>query len=367
MRSIYAEISLDNLKNNFLSIRHRVGRGKFCAVVKADSYGNGMIQSVNALESLGAEAPDYYAVAILEEALELRSSGLTDKNILVLAPFSIEDYDIYVTNHISATICTDSQISDLEGHFGTLLGVHVKIDTGMGRLGFRAEDALPPIKRLFENKNVALLGLYTHFATSDEKDLSFAYGQKSRLDCLLSELKNEGINPGIVHAANSGAIISMPDAYYNMVRPGIILYGYYPSNDVEKNLSIAPVLSLKGKVSTIKKIKKGDSVSYGRKFIAENDCLLATLPIGYADGLRRGLSNKMQVLIGGKRYNQIGTITMDRIMILVDGTVTVGDEAVLIGRQGTEQISLEDWAGILDTISYELSCDFSKRLRRVYL
>jgi alanine racemase len=246
--------------------------------------------------------------------------------------------------------------------------VHVKVDTGMNRLGINSESALKFIEKLSHNKDFIIDGIYTHFATSDEKDKSFANLQLSRFKELLAELKKRKINYGLAHAANSGAILDMPESYFDMVRPGISLYGYYPSLETTESIKLEPVMSIISKVSSIKSINENDTVSYGRIFTASEKTKIISVPIGYADGFNRNLSNKTKAIIGGKYYNQVGRVTMDRIMFNVNfDKIKIGDKVILLGKSNGLAINAWDWGTILSTIPYEITCNISRRVPRIYV
>jgi alanine racemase len=244
--------------------------------------------------------------------------------------------------------------------------VHAKIDTGMNRLGIDYYEAFEYILMLSNDLDFFIDGIFTHLATSDVKNSSYTKLQIKRFNSLINELKNRNIKYGLVHAANSGAIIDYPEAYYDMVRPGISLYGYYPSNNTSESIKLYPVMSLGSIVSTVKKIRAGESVSYGRKFKTKIATKIISVSIGYADGFPRAFTNKAKVIIKGKIYKQIGTVTMDRVMFDVgNDNIKVGDKVTLLGRQGKLQIDAWEWGRILNTIPYEITCGISKRVPRV--
>lgn len=367
MNSTIAEINLRNLTHNYNSIRRKT-KTKVMAVVKADAYGHGMVKCAEALSKLKSK-PEYYGVALLEEAIELRNSKKIAEPILCFAPIQLDQIPIYSKKQISPTICTIKQIeqlSKLKKH--KIIKVHVKINTGMNRLGLPHEIAFEQISRLNKNPNIIIDGVYTHFATSDEKDKSFANLQLKRFATLINRLKKNKVNYGVAHAANSGAILDMPQSYFDMVRPGIVLYGYYPSLETSESIKLKPVLSLVSKLSTINKIAKDESVGYGRLFISKGNLKTGTIPIGYADGLLRGLSNKLKVLIGESVFEQIGRVSMDRIIInLGNSNVKEGSKVILIGKSKKNVITAWDWSIILDTIPYEITCSISKRIPRKYV
>lgn len=367
MRPTFAEISLTNLKYNFLNLQKRVRNSKVMAVVKADAYGHGMLKCVESLNELGVQKPEYYGVALLEEAIELRKSNLADQKILTFSPFNPEEIKYYLKYDIMPTVCTSDHIKYLSKYHGKKILLHINVETGMGRLGLEKEIAVDLIKELAGNNNLAIDGIYTHFATSDEKDKFYANLQLKRFNEIISKLKYDGINFDQIHAANSGAILDLPSSHLSMVRPGISLYGYYPSLETSESIKLKPVMSLVTHISTIKEIKRGDSVSYGRKFIANRKTKIATAPIGYADGVPRLLTNKMRGIHKNGVINQIGTVTMDRIMFNISNVdAKVGDRIILLGEYKNNSINAWDWGKVLKTIPYEVTCNISKRVPRVY-
>ena len=238
----------------------------------------------------------------------------------------------------------------------------------MGRLGLDSNNSVEEIIKLSKIKNIIIDGIYTHFATSDEKSKLFANKQLERFTKVISELKKSNIHCGIIHAANSGAILDLSNSYFDMVRPGISLYGYYPSLETSQSIKLKPVMSLASKVSTIMEIRKDETIGYGRKFKAEKNMRTGTLPIGYADGLFRGLSNKIKVIIQDSIFNQVGRISMDRISIdLGNSKIKEGSKVLLLGKSKSHQITAWDWSKILNTIPYEITCSISKRVPREYI
>lgn len=368
MRLTHTEINLNNLLFNFKNIKKKAGKSKVMAVVKADAYGHGMLECVKALETLGEIKPSYYGVALLEEAVELRKAKITKQPILCFSPFTSEEFNEYIKFKVIPTLTDISQLKQLKKSILTKkCKVHVNIDTGMGRVGIHFAQAFSFIEELSKITNIIIDGVYTHFATSDEKDKSFAKLQLSRFVKVLEDLGENKINFGLAHAANSGAILDMPESHLDMVRCGISLYGYYPSDETSESINLKPVMSLVSKVSTIANIDKGDSVSYGRKFIAIKKSKIVSVPIGYADGIRRGLTNKMNGIIKNKLYSQVGTVTMDRIMFDVNNdNIKIGDKIILIGKSKNVEITALNWCKILDTIPYEITCGIGKRVQRLY-
>lgn len=371
MRPTYAVINLSNLKYNYLNIRRAIKDVKLMAVVKADAYGHGSMEIANSLNSLGVKKPEYYAVAIPEEAIELRKHNIKQP-ILVFDPFSKVQAELIFKYNLISTVFSVDHIKVLlnaknNTSKGKKIKVHVKVDTGMNRLGIDYNYAFNFVKKISMDNNFIIDGIYTHFATSDEKDKTFANLQLKRFKDLLNELRKEKISYGLAHAANSGAILDMPDAYFDMVRPGILLYGYYPSAETSCSIKITPVMSLFSAVTSVKKITQGDTVSYGRKFKALEETKIASVPIGYADGFSRGLTNSAKAIIKGKLFKQVGTVTMDRIMFDVGNEkILPNDKVILLGKRKKHKVDAGDWANILKTIPYEIICGIGKRVPRIY-
>lgn len=371
MRPTFAVINLSNLKYNFLNIRRKIKDKKIMAVVKADAYGHGVGEVAKSLNSLGNKKPDYFAVAIPEEAVELRRLKVSQP-ILVFDPFNREQAELIFKYNLIPTVFSEYHLRILlnakkKFSKNIKLKIHIKIDTGMNRLGIDYYEAFNFVKKISLNKNFVIDGIYTHYATADEIDKKFADLQTERFKNFLSKLNAAKINYGLVHAANSGAVLSLPESYFDMVRPGILIYGYYPSLEVQRTIPLRPVMSLHSKVTSIKEIKAGETVSYGRKFTAVRTTKIVSVPIGYADGFNRNLTNFAAAIIKGKIVRQIGTVTMDRIMFDVnDANIKPEDKVILLGKHGNHKIDAWDWAKILNTIPYEITCGISKRVPRVY-
>ncbi len=366
MRSTFALVDLSNLLYNYLNIKKKVKKTKIMTVVKADAYGHGIKEVTSALNSTGKNKPDYYAVAFIQEGIELRKLKIKQP-ILIFEPLAekqdlhwIEKYNLLPTifnyDHVEVINRAHKKIK-----------VHIKVDTGMHRLGINYESALEFIKEISKIKNIEIDGIYSHFATSDHKNKNFANLQFLRFKKLLDKLRSENVKYGLAHMANSGAILDLPETYLDMVRPGICLYGYYPSLETSKSIKLRPVMSLISKVESVKEINKGESVSYGRRFKAYRKTKIISVPFGYADGYNRNLTNQSKAIINGKMYNQIGTVTMDRIMFNIgEDKVSLGDEVILLGKQGNKKIDAWDLSKKLNTIPYEITCNISKRVPRIY-
>ena len=370
MRLSYALIDIANLKFNFLKIREKIKDTRIMAIVKADAYGHGVIETVKALNSL-PEKPEYYGVAIIEEGIELRRNYV-DQPILIFNPVIENDSDLYSKYDLISSVFNEKHLSILKkanSFDGKKIKVHIKVDTGMHRLGIDFREAFDFVKKLSKDKNFIIDGIYTHFANSDEKDKSYVKLQLGRFNGVLDKLKAEGINYGLAHAANSGAILDIPEAYFDMVRPGILMFGYYPSEETTESIELRPVMSLRSYVESIKSIDKNESISYGRKYFTKKKTNIASVPIGYADGYTRGLSNKSKAVINGKLFPQVGSVTMDRIMFEIGNeNIKIGDEVILLGKdkQSGLAFSAWDWCKLVNTIPYEVMCGISKRIPRIY-
>ncbi len=363
IRPVWAEINLNNLKYNFLKLKSITGHTKIIGVVKADAYGHNAVKVSLLLEELGVYA---LATASLEEALSLRNNGITVP-ILVLGYVNPEAFSVAAENNILITLFDKNFIKRLLGYRGNkTLNVHINVDTGMGRIGIMPNELLDTIAKIRNITNVHLHGIYTHFSTADS-GLSFANAQLKIFKELLKELYSVGIKVDIVHSANSAAILNLKESYFDAVRPGIILYGLSPFDyPIE---TFKPVMSFKSRIVYVKKIPKGKSISYGRTFISKKDMTVATIPVGYADGLPRALSNNGEVLVKGHRAKIIGRVTMDQTVIDVTGFPYIhpGNEVVIIGKQGGEEIKAIEIAKKIDTINYEIVSRIGKRVKRIFL
>ena len=368
MRLTRAEIDRQALRYNFDGIKKKVGTDvKIMGIVKANAYGHGMIEVASTLVDFGI---DHLGAGFLEEGITLREKGVRVP-ILVLGGVlgnqvrQFLEYDLEIT--VSSIEIAERIEHEIQSNGGMKAKVHLKIDTGMERIGVRAENALQFVEKVCRLKHLEVVGIYSHFATSDEKDKSFASEQLDRFRTLLDTLHNRGIEIPLRHIANSGAVLDVPDSYFSMVRPGIMLYGIYPSKETSENIPLRPVLSLKSKVVFIKEVPAGQGISYGRKYVTSKKTRVATIPIGYGDGYSRRLTNNVEVLVGGKRCPVVGTICMDQLMVDIgfDAQVHVGDDVVLIGRDNNETISAWEIAEKLGTIPYEILTGIAVRVPRI--
>ncbi|MFC1521621.1 alanine racemase [Elusimicrobiota bacterium] len=361
-------VDLDALRWNFQRVVAMVGRGvRVLSVVKANAYGHGACSVARALEGEGS---DYLGVATIDEGVELRASGIRAP-ILVFARIYPELFDKLVAYRLTPVVHEPflmSQLDEFANKRGVFLCVHLKIDTGMSRLGFpvsEIDDWFGGIKRL---KVLNIEGVMSHLAESESDDKDFTSKQIALFRQCMDRLREGGLCPRFTHLANSGAIIAWADAHCNMVRPGLMLYGVPPSPTLPQRAGLRPVLSWKTSILQLKRVLKGSGVSYGRTFIASRESVIATLPIGYADGYHRTLSNRAYVLVRGQRAPVVGRICMDLTMVDVTDIAGVkqDDEVVLLGVQGSDEISADEIAGWAGTISYEMFTSISSRVPRIH-
>ncbi len=363
MRS-YAKIDLGKFVTNLKKLSEHVKPARLILVVKADGYGHGAYEIAKAALK---EGYDFFAVAFAFEGVELRKKGIEGR-ILILNYISEEEWKAVLKYDLIPTIYDRDSLNALLRTTKKRIKVHVGVDTGMGRLGYRAEECVDFIKEVMKAEE--LEGLYTHFATAGERDKSYTRYQYSRFSSLLNRLKDEGIDIPLIHTNNSAAAIDLPEYANDYVRVGIATYGLYPSEEVNRDsVKLEPILSWYSTVSFVKTIHKGESVGYGREYIAKEDRKIATITVGYADGYSRALSNKAFVLIRGKRCPVVGRVSMDQITVDVSEVAGVdkGDECVLIGKQGGEEITADEIAKWRGTVNYEVLCNISKRVPRIYV
>jgi alanine racemase len=361
------EVSLENYRHNFRAIRENAGAAKVIAVIKANAYGMGVIPVARALMEEGA---DFFAVATPDEAVELREAGIRNQ-ILVLGQSPRDAAETYVSLGILSTV-TDmgmaEALSGAAGKIGRAARVHLKVDSGMGRIGFLPEDALNAAKKLRALPGIDIEGVFTHFAKADEEDAAATLRQFAVFESVIKEIKGAGIPVKMSHCCNSGAILAnLSNMYMDAVRPGHILSGLIPSPECGSSVPIKPCFEVKTAVSLIRELPAGAGISYGSTYRTDEPELVAVLPVGYADGYDRGLSNRGCVLIQGKRCPIRGRICMDQCVVGVSHLKDpkVGDEAVLIGRQGGDAITVEEIAEKLSTITGTIPVSFTARMPRV--
>ena len=336
-------------------------------VVKANAYGHGLVPVTRYLRENGYST---FGVAYPEEGAMLKTSGI-DASVVVFTLPNAAQSRLVVDLGLEPTVATEESVEVLRSaaeRENKHVDVHLKIETGMNRIGVRPGELASLLRRIAGSRRLRIRSVYTHFATSDRPRSRFVGDQKARFEAALEMLRREGVEPEHVHAANSGAILRYPETYYTMVRPGILTYGYSPFGEDDPLAKIAPAMRLRTEVAQVKRIATGESVSYGRTYRAKKPTTVATVPVGYADGLFRGLSGRGQVLVGGRRCQIIGRVCMDQTMVDC-GAVRVrpGDEVVLIGKQGRQTLSAWEPASLLGTIPYELTCAVSGRVPREYI
>lgn len=370
IRPVWAEVNLDNIINNIKEIKKNINGEEIIAVVKANAYGHGAVDVAPVLIENGA---DRLAVAMLSEALELREAGIKVP-ILILGYTDVAFSEMLINNDIEQTVYSldyAKELSKKAEALGKVAKIHIAVDTGMGRIGFLPnEKSVEEVVEISKLSNLRITGIFTHFSNADEQDKSYAHNQIEKFNFFINEIEKREVNLGLKHISNSASIIDIEDAHYNAIRPGIILYGYYPSDYINKDkLKLMPALSLKCQVIHVKELPKGEYIGYGRKFRTERDSVIATLPIGYADGYVRGLYEKAHVIINGKLAPVVGKICMDQCMVDVTdiGPVKVGDEVVLLGEDNGVKNNADDIAKMLDTINYEILCMIGRRVPRIYI
>ena len=366
-RPTIAVIDRDALDYNYREVVRCAEGQQVLAVVKAGAYGHGAVEIAKRLLRLGA---DMLGVALVEEGRELREAGI-DAPILVMGATFSEQAEAMVSLKLTPAIYSlpvAQALSDAAYQRRTTINVHVMIDTGMGRIGTAPEDAPDLIASLKKLRNISVQGLMTHFADADLRDKQFALKQMDRFEALLKALEAAKIKVPVRHAANSAAVLDFHRAFFTMVRPGLMLYGYNPIEAGARSADLRPVLSLLTRIVFLKKVPAGVPISYGRTFTTKRASTIATLPIGYADGYGRGLSNKGEALVRGARVPVVGRVCMDMCMIDVTDVPAVreGDDVVLIGSQGSERITADDIAAKIGTIAYEVLCGISSRVPRIY-
>lgn len=357
------------IKSNYFELKKIIAKDvDILAVVKANAYGHGAVEVAKTLEHAGC---NFFGVALCEEGIELREAGVKSPIIILggIYPNQIRDVIEYDLTPVIFDIEMARIIDSLAGKTGKRIKVHIKIDTGMGRLGLLPYQATQFFKSLKGLTNLNVDGILSHFAEADEEDKEFSIEQLNVFLKIINVVKDIGFKPGLIHIANSAATVEHADSHFNLVRPGIMLYGAYPAGHMIEKIDLKPAMRLVTQIVHIKQAPKGFSVSYGRKYITKKDSIIAAIPIGYGDGYPRSLSNKGEVLIKGQRAKVAGAICMDITMLDVTHIkgVEQGDEAVLIGKQGDDNITVDELAEKAGTISYEILCGITNRVPRVYI
>lgn len=370
LRPAWAEIDLGNLDYNIKQIIQKAGGREIIGVVKADGYGHGAAAVSAVLLENGVKS---LAIATLQEAITLRENGFTCPIVMLgitpeMYAGTLLKYDI---TPVTSTYENAAAISEAAKAEGRTIEAFVAVDTGMGRIGFLPDDeCVEEFIKISRLSNLRVKGLFSHFATADEKDKSYAQRQLSHFNSFYEKLRQAGVDIPVRTIANSAAIMEIPEAHFEAVRPGIILYGCYPSQEVDRSLfSIRPVMSVKANIIHLKRVPSGFSVSYGKKFTTGRESLIATLALGYADGYPRYLSGKGRVIVNGVFAPVVGNICMDQCMVDVTDVpdVKLGDEVVLMGSQGDLTILADEIGDKTGTINYEIVCAFGQRLPKVYV
>lgn len=366
---VFMEVSLDKIAHNMKILRNSIDKKiQMMIVVKADAYGCGAVRIAKTAARNGA---DWFGVAICEEGRELREQGV-DTPILILGYTPEANMAEAVCSDLTQTIYSydiAAKLAKVAAKLGKTANVHIKIDTGMARLGFdTSEESIKEIEKISRLENIRISGVYSHFANADAADKTFAREQYAKFAYLCERLGARGIDTGLVHMANSAAVLDLKEFYCEMVRIGLIAYGLPPSSDVKFDAALRPIMGLKTYVSYVKDVAAGESIGYGRTYFTTRRTRVATIPVGYADGYSRILSNRGRVLIHGAYAPIVGNICMDQFMVDVTDIsgVKIDDEVVLIGEQDGQEISVDEIAALENTINYEVICGIGKRVPRIY-
>lgn len=365
LRPTFAEIDLDRLSENLAAIRARVSPAKVMIVVKANAYGHGLTEVAAHL----ADQADALGVAVLEEGILLRQLGIA-RPILVMGGIWREQIPQFIQYDLTMTASSVERLEQIEAAaeaLGRRARVHLKIDTGMERIGVHYYSAHTLQEAALRCRHVEVEGIYSHFANADSADLTHARLQLERFEEVLRFYERRSLPTPLRHMANSAAILQLPESYYDMVRPGILLYGVYPSAEVARTVAVKPALSWKSRVVYFKVVQPGHPVSYGSTWQSDHPVRVVTVPVGYGDGYFRSMSNRAQVILRGRKYPQVGRICMDQMMINIESDSGYhGDEVILIGESDGERITVEDLAQWAGTIPYEILTNINTRVPRVY-
>lgn len=366
VRATWAEVNLTTLEGNLAAIHRKVAPAKVMLVVKANAYGHGLVEVSKAL----AGKADYVGVAVLEEGILLRKLGITAP-ILVLGGIWGDQILGYLQHDLTLTASSVErlrQIDAVAGQIGVKAKVHLKIDTGMERIGVHYYSAGSLQEAALQCRHVEVEGIFSHFANADSADLTHARIQLDRFNEVLRFYERRSLPMPMRHIANSAAILQLPESSMDMVRPGIMLYGVYPSPEVPRTVAVKPALAWKSRVVYFKVVKPGHSVSYGSTWQSDHNVRVVTVPVGYGDGYFRSMSNRAHAIIRGKKYPQVGTICMDQFMINIEwDSAYNGDEVLLLGESGGQQIRVEDLAEWAGTIPYEILTNINTRVPRLYI
>ena len=367
IRPTRVEVDLSVLKENFKQIKKYVGNVKIMPVLKANAYGHGLVRIAQFYSEMKA---DYLGVAVVEEGILLREKGIK-LPILVLGGIWGNQIPLFLKHDLTITASSIDklkQIDETAEQMKIKAKVHLKIDTGMERLGVHYYNAEKFLEAAYKCKNLKIEGIFSHFANSESKDLTYSKLQLERFNEVLSYFGKHSIEPPLRHISNSGGILQLPEANFDMVRPGIMLFGVYPSKEVKRTIEIKPALTWKSLVVYFKVIKPNHPVGYGSTWQTDHNVRAVTVPVGYGDGYLRSMFNKAEVIINGERYPVVGTISMDQIIVnLEQGSAYNGDEVILLGSDGKNSITCEEMAEWAGTIPYEILTNINTRVPRVYI
>jgi len=367
-RPTVAVIDLSAIRHNLAAIKKKVAPAKVMAVVKANAYGHGMVRVAETALSCGAA---WLGVATLEEGIRLREHGVSAP-ILVFGGFFEQQVHAYLRHGLTATVYDAHRarlLSDAAREKKCTAVAHLKVDTGMGRVGVDWRSASKLAAEIAELDHLNLEGVYSHFASSDEKDKSQARQQLQRFEQAVAEIEASGVRLAIRHMANSGAILELDTACFDLVRAGVMMYGYYPSAETSESVELRPAMTLKSKVIAVKTVEARATISYGATYQTSQRTHIVTVPVGYGDGYNRLLSNRAEVLIHGRRFPVVGRVCMDQIMVDVgaETKIVAGDEVVLMGRQQEQEISIYEFCEKMNTIPYEVTCLITSRVPREFI
>ncbi len=380
MRPTRAIIHLENLKHNIRSVQawtavHSPGpptvRPKLCIAVKADAYGHGIVETARAAVECGTE---YLAVATVDEAVQVREAGIALPLLLYSLPGTTEIPTV-IAMRITPLVTDRAYVEALARESraqGLRTSCHIKVDTGMGRIGCRPEDAIRLVEAVHSHPELRLEGISTHYPMADHEDERYTRDQTARFASLIEDLRTRGVDPGLVHASNSGGVLRFPEGYFDMVRPGILVYGYYPGSELDRPIDLKPVMEFRSKLVFVKNVAPGTAISYGHTWKSSRDTWIGTVPCGYADGYPRLLSNRAQVWIDGRRCPVVGAVCMDQFMIdLGPGPPPERyTDVILFGPQqdngGATPPDAAELATLCETIPYEITCSLSKRVPRIF-
>jgi alanine racemase len=362
----WVEVDLSAIKHNIHQLKSMLtSPTELMAIVKADAYGHGAIDVSQVAIEAGAA---WLGVATIPEGIQLRRAGITAPIVVLGATNGLDEIKAIAEYRLQPTICNPKQAliyHEVLSSISEQVPVHLKIDTGMSRLGVHWQEAIAFVQLVQHLPNLEIISVYSHFATADDSDRTFMQLQAMRFEQVVAALKSEDIYPPRLHICNTAAMLCDRALHYDIVRTGLGIYGLYPALHLQNLVDLRPALTVKARITQVKEIKSGTSVSYGRSFVAPQDMTIATVAIGYADGIPRGLSNRIRVAVNGQKVSQIGTITMDQCAIDVTHVpnINLGDEVTFLG--GDSGNTADDWANLLGTISWEILCGFKHRLPRI--